>query len=150
MIKRNFIYMCYESVLILSKCHVRPYLEYAVLAWSPHLQQDVSAIERVQRRATKLVLKLCNLPYKEKITRLGLMTLEERRVGGDQIGTLKIMSSISAVDPSKFFELNNNNLREKSWKIFKKRSRANMRKSFSQRMCSQSLEHPPGNCSHNK
>lgn len=138
MIKRNFIYMCYESVLILSKCHVRPYLEYAVLAWSPHLQQDVSAIERVQRRATKLVLKL------------GLMTLEERRVGGDQIGTLKIMSSISAVDPSKFFELNNNNLREKSWKIFKKRSRANMRKSFSQRMCSQSLEHPPGNCSHNK
>jgi hypothetical protein len=35
------------------KSLVRPSLEYACSVWNPYLQQDIDAIERVQRRAAR-------------------------------------------------------------------------------------------------
>jgi hypothetical protein len=37
------------------KSLVRPSLEYACSVWDPYLQQDIDAIERVQRRAARFV-----------------------------------------------------------------------------------------------
>ena len=34
---------------------VRPHLEYASCAWDPHLQQDISKLEMVQRQALRFV-----------------------------------------------------------------------------------------------
>ena len=43
------------------------YVEYANSIWSPYKKGDIEAIEKVQKRATKLVISLKKLPYKERL-----------------------------------------------------------------------------------
>ena len=62
---------------------VCPILDYGDQSWSLYLVQDIQAVERVQRRATKLVPGLTQLPYESRCQCLGLQTLEEKRVRGD-------------------------------------------------------------------
>jgi len=49
-------------------------LEYAF----PYAKEKLKALERVQRRATKFILK-CDLTYPELLAKLGLLPLEFRR-----------------------------------------------------------------------
>ena len=44
------------------KCYVRPVLEYACIVWNSNLLQDNNLIENVQRRFTRNVYILCNIP----------------------------------------------------------------------------------------
>ena len=56
MIRRNITYK--EKSLIvpgLNKAIVRPHLEYCIQAWSPYLRKDIDMLEKIQRRATKLI-----------------------------------------------------------------------------------------------
>jgi len=53
-------------------------------------KSDIEQIEKVQKRATKLV-SLRNLPYKERLMRLKLYTLKYRRLRGDMIEAYKII-----------------------------------------------------------
>ena len=61
---------------------IRPRLEYAAVVWSPYKKKDIQKIERIQRAATKLVPSLRDLSYGERLRRLNLPTLEERRERG--------------------------------------------------------------------
>ena len=116
---------------------VRPLLEYCVQVWSPYKRKYIKLIERVQRRATKLVPALKDLPYEERLTRLKLTTLEDRRIRGDMILTYKLIEGKEGIKYNKFFKMAN--VRgdpeiARGKKIYRERSNLDKRKyCFSQR-----------------
>ena len=111
---------------------IRPLLEYCVQAWSPHLQKDILLLENVQRRATKLVGRLRDMPYEDRLKELKLTSLEDRRIRGDMILTYRLINGMEKVDYRKFFSLQDNhyNLRGHNQKIVKTNVRLDVRKYF--------------------
>ena len=130
LIKISFACLDKPMFMNLYLVFVRPHLEYCVQVWSPYKKKHIKLIERVQRRATKLVPELKNLEYTERLKRLGLTTLEERRVRGDMIQTYKFISRKEDIDPSVFFQMAAQRPGRNSKAIFRKRTRLNIRKKF--------------------
>jgi len=77
LIKKNFIYLTEETFVTL---------------WNPHRQGLIKDLEKVQMRATKLVLTVKHLTYKERLVQLKLPTLKYRRLRGNMIEVLKILT----------------------------------------------------------
>ena len=89
-------------------------------AWNPNLEKDKILLERVQRRATEMIVGLGNMSYEERLRRIGLTTLEERR-RGDLIETFKMVKGLNDVDYTKLFQISaHNKTRGNSLKLEKK------------------------------
>jgi len=73
---------------------IRAHLEYAVRVWNPHYQTLIEKPEKVQKRATKLVITIKKLHYKERLRRSKLPTLKYRRTRGNMIELYKIYAEI--------------------------------------------------------
>lgn len=130
-IRRTFDYLDNVTFLKLYKALVRPHLEYGASVWSPHFEKDIEAVERVQRRATKQLENLRNMPYEERLKNLNLPTMVYRRYRGDMIETYKIISGIYKQNSETFFKFRNSNrTRGNDKKIYKTFSRLNIRKYF--------------------
>ena len=137
--RRQFKVLDKESFLIIYKGFIRPHLEYAIQAWSPYLRRDIDCLEKVQRRATKMVNGLRNLPYESRLKRLKLTSLEKRRQRGDLIEAYKILTGKERVNPQCFFALDKRayDTRGHELKLYTNRSRLDLRKNFfSQRVVS--------------
>jgi len=104
-IKRNFIYMDDHTFILLYKAMVHPHIEFANSVWCPYKLGDIEEIEKVQKRATKLIIKLKNKPYRDRLFHLNLPTLKYRRLRGDMIEVFKITHNIydEAVSPDLSF-----------------------------------------------
>ena len=100
--KRTFTHMDSDIFLRLYKTMVRPHLEYANVIWSPHLIRLSQDLERVQRRATRLVPDCSDLSYDQRLRFLKLYSLKYRRYRGDLIQMFKILNRIDDVDPEFF------------------------------------------------
>ena len=88
-IGQNIEYRSWDVLLKLYKTLVRPHLEYCVQFWSPYYGKDIIKLERVQKRFTRMLPGLDGLSYKERLDRLGLFSLQRRRLRGDLIEVYK-------------------------------------------------------------
>ena len=84
--------------------YVRPILEYNSVVWPPWLKQDIDQIEKVQRRFTKRLVGMKDLSYDERMHRLGLPSLELRRLHLDLIFCYKVDFGLAGVNIDGFFE----------------------------------------------
>ena len=134
MIRRNITNKDESLIVPLYKAIVRPHLEYCIQAWSPYLRKDIDMLDKIQRRATKLIPGLRDLRYEERLKECGLTTLETRRLRGDQIEVIKIVNGYENIDFI-FFEIKEGKItRGYNYTLVKKQSRLDVRKySFSQR-----------------
>ena len=103
-ILRAFTYRDPVHFVRLYSQRVQCYLEYAVASWNPWLQQDIDTLENVQRRAVRNISGITGT-YEEKLQKVGLTTLRERRLRGDLIQTFKIINGIDDIDSTKFFSM---------------------------------------------
>jgi len=85
LIKRNFEHISRNCFVTLYKSLVRSPLEYASSVWYPKRKKiDVDKLERVQKRATKLIPELSKKSYSDRLKALKLPTLKYRRYRGDK------------------------------------------------------------------
>ena len=77
--------------------YVRPHLEFAVAVWNPYRKNDIDILEKVQRRATKVSRELHGVSYENRLKRLKLTSLVERRRRGDLIQMFKIVKGRYAI-----------------------------------------------------
>ena len=89
-IRRTFRYLDENMFTKLFKALVRPHLEYAQAVWHPSLIRDINMLESVQRRATKQIPNMTQIPYEERLKKLKLPSLLYRRLSGDMIEVYKM------------------------------------------------------------
>ena len=103
-IARNFNDKSTELMVPLYKSLVRSHLEYAVQFWSPHLRRYIDKMERLQRKATKMIPEIRNHSYQQRFKDLKLISLIQRRLRGQLLEVFKYLNRFNNVSPIGLFD----------------------------------------------
>ena len=90
LIKHSFTALDDTTLPLLYTSMVRPHLEYGNIIWGPHFKEDMKAVERVKKRATRMILRIKDLPYTQRLKALNLPSLSYRRKRGDRLCATKL------------------------------------------------------------
>nr|VZH93004.1 unnamed protein product [Spirometra erinaceieuropaei] len=135
-IKRAFVDFDEDAFSKTFGTFVRPHLEYGIQTWRPYAVEDQNCLERVQRRATKMVRGQSSFPYATRLVNLNLLPLRYRQLRGDLLQAFRI---VKGLDCSLAFEefvefATTTNLRGHPLKLRTQQARLDVRKlSFSVR-----------------
>ena len=128
-IRTSFCALDNTSFTLPYKEIVRPHLEYAATIWNPYKKGYIDDLEKVQRRATKLLQNISHLSYPERLAALNLPTLAYRRIRGDMIETVNILSNIYDSRATNFLSKSNFST-TRGHKLFVQHANFNIRKWF--------------------
>lgn len=120
----------------LLSAYIRPHTEYAIQAWHPWQKRDLTLLEIPQRRATKNVRGLYNVPYEQRLRALNVFSGRYRRLRGDLIMVYQMLTN-PGHPCSHLLKLNQNSrLRGHHLKLAEQYSRLECRRNFfSLRVC---------------
>jgi len=71
-----------EVTLSLCSAPVRPHLESCIQFWTHQYRRDTDILERIQRKAIKMIKRLEHLSLEERLRELRLFSLEKKRLRG--------------------------------------------------------------------
>jgi hypothetical protein len=97
-IKNSFKNLDVNIVRLLYTSLIRPHLEFSVSVWNPYLKKDTDKLEKIQRRATKLVPNLHKKSYEYRLKVFNLTNLSIRRQRGDLIQYFKTINKLDNIN----------------------------------------------------
>ena len=122
-------------MLFLLKTHIRPVLEYGSCLWHTGFTGDLWKLEHIQRRWTKRVQGLRDLSYSERLSELGLFSIQGRLTRADLILYWKIFHGKSYITPQSMFAHPQTATRGHPFKIMVRRANTNIRQRFFSQRC---------------